>query len=89
MRESTYINGFLTLKRGDTQTGLTCETSVVHHNNNFYIVNTLLPEEFKHFVREKVAENEKMFVMKRKMVVDAKPAFIELFRKSNMIASIV
>ena len=36
MRESTYINGFLTSKRGDTQTGLTCETSVVHHNNNFF-----------------------------------------------------
>ena len=54
-----------------------------------YIVNTLLPEDFKAFVREKVVENEKMFVKKRKMVVDAKPAFIELFRKSNIIASMV
>ena len=49
----------------------------------------MLNEEFKHFVREEVAENEKMFVTKRKMVVDAKPAFIEFFRKSNMITSIV
>ena len=52
------------------------------------IVNTLLKDEFKKFVRDKVQQNEKKVVLKRRMVVDAKPAFINLFRNSNMVSSL-
>jgi hypothetical protein len=50
-------------------------------------VNTLIPEEFGKFIEKQVDKNEKKFVAKREMVVDADSKFIELFRKTDLVAS--
>ena len=39
----------------------------------YCIANTLIPEEFKAYVFEKVSKSQTMYIDKKRMVVDAKP----------------
>jgi hypothetical protein len=46
-----------------------------------------LLKRFRKFINENVAKNEKKFIVKKNLKVDAKPEFINLFKETNMIAS--
>ena len=50
-------------------------------------MNTLVPVDFKAFVMKAVRENEKKFVIKKKMDIEVSAKFKELFKKSDMISS--
>ena len=47
----------------------------------------LIQKDFKEYISFKIIENEKMVVNKKKLTLDAKPGFIDLFRKSSFVAS--
>ena len=53
------------------------------------IVNTIIPVDFKKFISQKISESKKMFMIKKRMNVDAKPEFIKFLKISNMVASVI
>ena len=57
------------------------------HPDYFDIVNTLIPDDFKAFVLNAIRQNERKFVMKRKLDVEVAPEFVEMFRSFETLSS--
>ena len=55
--------------------------------HNKLLVSSLVSKEFKKYIDNKISDNEKVYITKRKIVFDEKPEFMRLFRSSNMHAS--
>ena len=50
------------------------------------IVNTLIPDEFGKLIAEKIKSRETMVIKKKKMIVNAMPEFVALFKKTRFIS---
>ena len=55
--------------------------------HNQQIVNSLIPQEFSEFIKEKMNERESKYVEKRNMKLEVLPEFHQLFEETTTISS--
>ena len=82
----TFTTICLTLKMIQPQTEYGFAIWVLTEND-IYIVNTLLEDDFGEPIGEKMTEREKHVVMKRNFKVDIMPESVKMFISSKLVSS--
>ena len=87
-REHVEIDQYyLKLKRTSIHFEISSEMLVSSTLHNQQIVNSLIPQEFSEFIKEKMNERESKYVEKRNMKLEVLPEFHQLFEETTTISS--